>query len=131
VALNLNHVTLSGNLTRDPRLEILPCGHVVCELHVACHYRERDANSGAWRKHTDYIPVRAFAHQARTAHEHLRRGSPVAIVGRVCSRKLSARSAGAWRVEVIAQTVQFLGAGAPARTPAGRQATRSVRHDAA
>ena len=32
--------------------------------------------------------MRAFAHQARTAHEHLRKGRGVAVVGRVCSRKL-------------------------------------------
>jgi single-strand DNA-binding protein len=109
MAMNLNHVTLSGNLTRDPELQVLPSGHVVCELHVASHYRARDGQSGAWREHTDFIPVRAFAHQARTAHEHLRRGSAVAIVGRVCSRKLDGNDASSWRVEVVAQCVQFVG----------------------
>jgi single-strand DNA-binding protein len=127
MAVNLNHVTLSGNLTRDPTLEVLPSGHVVCELHVACHYRARDAHNGAWRKHTDYIPVRAFSHQARTAHEHLRRGSAVAVVGRVCSRKVGARGAGAWRVEVIAQTVQFLGTATRRARKTERQAPGGVR----
>jgi len=111
MAVNLNHVTLSGNLTRDPELQVLPSGQVVCELHVASHYRARDGQSGAWRKHTDFIPVRAFSHQARTAHEYLRRGSAVAVVGRICSRKLDTdgNDASSWRVEVVAQCLQFVG----------------------
>jgi single-strand DNA-binding protein len=111
MAVNLNHVTLSGNLTRDPTLEVLASGHVVCELHVACGCRARDAHSGAWREHTDYVPVRAFADQARTAHEYLRKGAGVAVVGRVCSRKVSERGADVWKVEVLAQCVQFTGHG--------------------
>jgi single-strand DNA-binding protein len=120
MAVNLNHTTLSGNLTRDPALEVLASGNVVCELHVACHYRARDAQTGQWREHTDFIPVRAFAHQARTAHEHLRKGSGVAIVGRICSRKLSEGGVETWRVEVIAQAVQFL-------DPPGRVARETGR----
>jgi single-strand DNA-binding protein len=103
MAVNLNHVTLSGNLTRDPTLDVLASGHVVCELQVACHYQARDAQTGQWREHKDFIPVRAFAHQARTAHERLRKGSGVAIAGRICSRKVTDK----WRVEVVAQTIQF------------------------
>jgi single-stranded DNA-binding protein len=60
-------------------------------------------------EHTDFIPVRAFAHQARTAHEYMRRGSAVAIVGRISSRKLDGNDASSWRVEVVAQCVQFVG----------------------
>jgi single-strand DNA-binding protein len=125
MSVNLNHVTLSGNLTRDPELEILASGHVVCDLHVATHYRERDMCSGEWREHTDFIPIRAFGHQARTSHEHLRRGSAVAIVGRICSRKVDQAGGATWRVEVIAQCVQFVGSprvsrARDARTPRAR-----------
>ena len=116
MAMNLNHVTLSGNLTRDPVLEVLASGHVVCELHVASHYRARDDQSGQWREHTDFVPVRAFAYQARTACDHLRKGSAVALAGRICSRKLSGQDGQRrWVCEVIAQTVQFTGAGSDDR----------------
>lgn len=100
---NLNHTTLSGNLCEDPKLEILPSGQVVCSMEVASHYRARDPQTGKWKEHTDFIPVRAFAHQARTAYDHLKKGDGVAIVGRVSSRKLEDR----WLYEVIAQAVQF------------------------
>lgn len=100
---NLNHITLSGNLCRDPKLEVLASGQVVCGLHVAYHYRARNPQTGQWQEHTDFIPVRAFAHQARTANDYLQKGDKIALAGRVCSRKLEDH----WVCEVIAQTVQF------------------------
>lgn len=100
---NLNHTTLSGNLCEDPRLEVLPSGQVVCEMKLASHYRARDPQTGRWREHTDFIPIRAFAHQARTAKDHLKKGDGIALAGRIGSRKVE----GQWHCEVIAQTVQF------------------------
>jgi single-strand DNA-binding protein len=112
VAVNLNHVTLSGNLTRNPMLEVLASGQVVCDMHVACHYRARDGHTGQWREHTDFIPVRAFAYQARTEADHLHKGDEVALAGRICSRKLTEPGEDPrWVTEVIAQTVQFTGGG--------------------
>ena len=104
---NLNHITLSGNLTGEPRLEVLSSGRVVCEMRVACHYRARNAQTGQWQEHTDFIPVRAFAHQARTASDHLKKGDGIALAGRICSRKIKTPGKDRWVCEVIAQTVQF------------------------
>ncbi|MGH2878309.1 MAG: single-stranded DNA-binding protein [Solirubrobacteraceae bacterium] len=110
-APDLNHVTLSGRLARSPVLETLASGHVVCSMVVACHYRQRDDLTGAWREFTDYVPVRAFGFQARTAKDGLRRGSLVSVVGRVASRRLAEgdEDDGRWVLEVIAQAVQFAG----------------------
>lgn len=106
--VDLNKGTLSGRLTRDPVLEPLPCGRTVCDLRVACVYSSRDEASGAWRDWTDYLPVRAFGYQARTAADYLRKGRRVAIVGRVGARRVSDTGAEPrWIVEVIAQTIQF------------------------
>jgi single-strand DNA-binding protein len=89
-------------------LETLASGHVVCELVVACHYRARDKHTEAWKEYTDFVPVRAFGFQARTAYDGLREGSLVAIVGRVGSRRIEGE-AGRWVLEVLAQAVQFAG----------------------
>jgi single-stranded DNA-binding protein len=62
---DLNHLTLSGRLARDPVLSVLTSGHTVCDLLVACHYRARDEHSGAWREHTDFVPVRTFGFHDR------------------------------------------------------------------
>jgi single-strand DNA-binding protein len=108
MAVDLNHLTLSGCLTRDPVLETLPSGKVVCDLRVACAYRSRDESTGAWRDWTDRLPVRAFGYQARTAADHLRKGRRVAIVGRLSTRRICEPGAEPrWTVEVVAQTIQF------------------------
>lgn len=89
---------------------VLPSGHTVCDLLVASHYRARDKHSGAWREHTDFVPVRAFGFQARTASDHLTKGRQVSLVGRICSRRVSdGESRHRWVVEMIAQAVQFGG----------------------
>jgi len=103
---DLNHLTLSGRLARDPVLSVLASGHTVCDLLVACHYRARDEHSGAWRDYTDYVPVRAFGFQARTASDHLSKGRQVSLVGRICSRRDEGDRP---VVEMIAQAVQFGG----------------------
>ncbi len=108
MAADLNHVTLSGCLTQDPVLETLSSGKVVCDMRVACAYRSRDEDSGAWRDWTDRLPVRAFGYQARTAADHLRKGRRVAIVGRVSTRRIcDPDTEPHWVVEVVAQTIQF------------------------
>jgi len=104
---DLNHLTLSGRLARDPVLCVLPSGHTVCDLLVACHYRARDDHSGAWREHTDFVLVRAFGFQARTSCDHLSKGRQVSLVGRICSRRVSENGSDQWVTEMIAQAVQF------------------------
>jgi single-stranded DNA-binding protein len=49
MSADLNHLTLSGRLARDPELCVLPSGHTVCDMLVACHYRARDVHSSSWR----------------------------------------------------------------------------------
>jgi len=39
---NINRVTITGNLTRDPDLRELPSGTAVCELGVAVNHRRKD-----------------------------------------------------------------------------------------
>ena len=47
-ASNINRVTITGNLTRDPELRSLPSGTSVCKLRVAVNSRRKDGQSGEW-----------------------------------------------------------------------------------
>ena len=80
--VNLNQVAITGNLTRDPKLQKLPSGHTICEMQLASHRRSQDELTGEWHEWPDYFTVKAFGHQARTTHQHLRKGHGVAISGR-------------------------------------------------
>jgi single-strand DNA-binding protein len=109
MTVNLNQVAITGNLTRDPALVTLPSGHVLCEMQLASHRRSRDEVTGAWQEWPDYFTVKAFGFQARTTHQHLRKGQGVAISGRLSSRRVPETDGRpSHTVEIIAEAVQFL-----------------------
>lgn len=80
--MDLNHFTLSGNLTRDPELRHLPSGTASATFTVACNFVRYDDN-GAKHEHTDFVPVTTFGKQAERDVKYLRKGSPVAVEGRI------------------------------------------------
>jgi single-strand DNA-binding protein len=86
MAINLNRVTITGHLVRDPVLNGLPSGKSVCDMTVACNRKWQDKLTGEWEEWVDYIKVRAVDSLAPLAHEHLHRGSGVAIDGRLASQ---------------------------------------------
>ncbi len=107
--VNLNQVAITGNLTRDPQLQRLPSGHTICEMQIACHRRSCDELTGEWREWPDYFTAKAFGHQARTTHQHLRKGHGAAISGRLSSRRTTGPDGEPQHAtEIIAEAVQFL-----------------------
>jgi single-stranded DNA-binding protein len=78
-------------------------------MELASHRRSRDEITSAWTEWTDYFIVKAFGFQAHTTHQHLDKGSGVAISGRLSSRSvLEPDGAHRREVEIIAEAVQFL-----------------------
>jgi len=106
---NINRVVLVGNLTRDPELRQTPSGTSVCKLRVAVNTRQKDA-SGNWGDKPNYFDVTVWGNQAESCSQFLSKGRPVGIDGRLDWREWDAQD-GTKRqaVEIIADTVQFLG----------------------
>ncbi len=106
---NINRVVLVGNLTRDPELRHTPGGTPVCSLRIAVNSRRRD-ESGQWTDKPNYFSVSVFGNQAESCAQYLAKGRPVAIDGRLDWREWQAQD-GAKReaVEIVAESVQFLG----------------------
>src|SRR5205809_5624181 len=109
-ATNLNVVVVTGNLTRDPELRSLQSGTSVCKLRVAVNSRRKDSASGEWVDKPNYFDVTVWGAQGENCSTYLSKGRPVAIDGRLEWREWEA-SDGSKRqaVEIIADTVQFLG----------------------
>src|SRR5437868_113663 len=110
MAANINRVVLLGNLTRDPELRHTPSGTAVCSLRLAVNTRRKDGATGEWTEKPNYFDITVWGNQGENCAQYLSKGRPVAIDGRLEWREWEAQD-GTKRqaVEVIADTVQFLG----------------------
>ena len=109
-ASNINSVVITGNLTRDPELRHTGGGTSVCGMRVAVNSRRKDG-SGNWIDSPNYFDVTVFGAQGENCANYLSKGRPVAIEGRLDWSEWEAKDGSGKRqkVEIIANTVQFLG----------------------
>jgi single-strand DNA-binding protein len=126
---NINRVTITGNLTRDPELRTLSgSGTSVCSLRVACNGRRKNNDTGQWEDQPNYFDVTVWGAQGENCARFLSKGRPVAIDGRLRWREWTTddqqkRQA----VDIIAETVQFLGGREDGGNGSGNGFSSSVR----
>ena len=110
---NINRVIITGNLTSDPELRALPSGTSVCKLRVACNGRKKDAASGEWVDKPNFFDVTVWGAQGENCARYLSKGRGVAVDGRLEWREWEAQDGSGKRqaVDIVADTVQFLGGG--------------------
>jgi single-strand DNA-binding protein len=105
---SINRVVLVGRLTRDPELRSLPSGVSVCGLRVACSSSRRDAE-GDYHERPNYFDVSVYGASAESVNRYMRKGSRVAIDGRLEWREWeTAEQQKRQAVSIVAETVQFL-----------------------
>lgn len=103
--LNINRVTLMGNLTRDPEVRYTPSGRAVCDLGMAVNRRFRGSD-GQDRDETCFVNVTAWGWQAEAVARELRKGSPVFVDGRLKYDQWERDGQKHSRVSVVAQLIQ-------------------------
>jgi single-strand DNA-binding protein len=107
---NINRVILTGNLTADPELSTLPSGTSVCRLRLAVNRRYKDQSTGEWSEKPNYFDIKVWGAQGENCAQYLSKGRPVAIDGRLEWSEWESQDGGKRsKVEVVADTVQFLG----------------------
>ena len=109
MAASLNKVILIGNLTSDPELRYTPSGTARTRFSIAINRQYKDS-SGQLQEDTTFVPIVAWGSQAENCANYLSKGRSVAVEGRL--RIDSFENAEGERrkvVEVVAQSVQFLG----------------------
>jgi single-strand DNA-binding protein len=107
---NINRVILTGNLTADPELSTIPSGTSVCRLRLAVNRRTKDQSSGEWSEKPNFFDIKVWGAQGENCAQYLSKGRPVAIDGRLEWSEWEAQDGGKRsKVEVVADTVQFLG----------------------
>ena len=107
---NINRVILTGNLTADPELSTLASGTSVCRLRLAVNRRYKDQSSGEWVEKPNYFDIKVWGAQGENCAQYLSKGRPVAVDGRLEWSEWESQDGGKRsKVEVVADTVQFLG----------------------
>ena len=115
---NINRVVLTGNLTRDPELRTTSGGTSVCKLGLAVNARRKNAQTGEWEEKPNYFRVTVFGRLAENCHEYLAKGRSVGVDGRLEWSQWERDGQKRESIDVIADTVQFLG-GRDGGTPRG------------
>lgn len=105
---SINRVVLVGRLTRDPELRGLPSGVSVCGLRIACSSSRKDAE-GDYREKPNFFDVSVYGSSAESVSRYMRKGSRVAIDGRLEWREWETpEQQKRQAVSIVADTVQFL-----------------------
>lgn len=106
--ISVNRVVLVGRLTRDPELRSLASGTSVCSLRIACNSSRRESD-GEYADRPNYFDVSVFGSPGENVSNYMRRGSQVAIDGRLTWREWeTANDEKRQAVSIIADVVQFL-----------------------
>ena len=82
--MTINQFTIIGNLTRDPELRYTPAGMPKAFFTVAVNETYIDED-GKRQSRVDFFPIFTFGKQAENDSRYLRKGSPVAITGKMRS----------------------------------------------
>jgi single-strand DNA-binding protein len=105
---DINRVTLVGRLTRDPELRSLSSGSSVLNLGLAVNGRQKDS-TGNWVDKPNFFDVKVFGAQADMLANHLAKGRRIGVDGRLDWSSWEAQDGSKRsKVEVVAQSVQFL-----------------------
>lgn len=104
-----NRVQLIGNLGSDPEITVLNSGKKVAKLSIATHDVYRN-HAGEKILETIWHQVVAWDRKAELVEKYCRKGSEVAIVGKIVSRNFTDKS-GTKRyiTEIVADEVMLIG----------------------
>lgn len=99
-----NRVILMGNLTRDPEMRATAGGMNVGSFALAVNDRLKDDKEGV-----SYIECVAFGKQADVASEHLAKGMPILVEGRLQQSRWEKEGQKRSKIEVIVEQLTFTG----------------------
>ncbi len=106
-----NHVTLMGNITRDPDLKFTNAGRPYVQIGLAVNESWKDAQ-GNRQERVHFFDITAWAGLAETIANYKKKGDPILIDGKLQYRQWDAQDGSKRsKVDVVANSVQFLARG--------------------
>jgi len=104
MSIDLNHVTVIGNLVRDPELTYTTNGKAVCKFSIAVNDDYGD------KKVAYFFDITAWGKSGENVNTYLKKGSKVGVGGKLQQDRWEDKDTGQKRskVRITAHTVQFL-----------------------
>lgn len=110
--MSVNKVIIVGRLGQNPEVRVTPAGASVANFSVATNESWLD-KSGQKQERTEWHRVVVWGKQAERCQQYLSKGKQVYIEGKLQTRQWQDQAGQTkYSTEVVAQTVQFLGASA-------------------
>jgi len=127
MARDLNHATLIGRLVRDPEIKFAQSGTAICKISVANN--DNVKKDGNWTDEVSYFDVVVFGKQGENVEKYCKKGSQVAIEGRLRQNRWTDQATQQTRskIEIVASSIQFLGGNGEQR-PVGNNDNSDNNH---
>jgi len=108
---SFNKAILMGNLTRDPEVRALPGGQTVCEIGMACNRSYAKGGAGGEKvEEVTFVDVSFWGRTGEIIAEHLHRGDPIFVEGRLTFRSWEAKDGSKRsKLSVTGENFQFVG----------------------
>ncbi len=107
MGFQINQVTVSGNLTREPEQRALPSGTSVTTIGLAHNERRKNQQSGEWEDKPHFFDVTIFGAQGEWLSRNAKKGDPVTVAGQLEQQRWQDKTSGETRskVSIIARDV--------------------------
>jgi single-strand DNA-binding protein len=83
---NGNHISITGNLTKDPELRFTPTGQANATFGVAVNRRWQNRQTNEWEEAVSFFNVICWGPMAENIAQSLTRGTRVVVSGRLDQR---------------------------------------------
>lgn len=105
--MSINKVLLTGNLTRD--CELRQTGSTtVATLGLAVNDRVKDSTTGEWEDYANFINCVMFGRRAEGISPYLKKGTKVAIGGRLRYSAWETEGQKRNKIEVIVDEIELM-----------------------
>lgn len=105
--MSINHVSITGNLTREPELRSTAGGTDVLSFGIAVNDRRKNA-SGEWEDVPNFFECATFGNRATALSDILTKGMKVAIAGKLHYSSWEKDGQKHSKVDIIANEIELM-----------------------
>lgn len=105
--MSINHVSITGNLTREPELRSTAGGTAVLSFGIAVNDRRKNA-SGQWEDVPNFFECVTFGNRATALSDILTKGMKVSIAGKLHYSSWEKDGQKHSKVDIIAQEIELM-----------------------